>query len=93
MCGIIGYVGERPAAELIINGLKRLEYRGYDSSGIALVNGKQQLICTEKNRENRGTRIYTRYNKTKKILHRDRTYQVGNPRSTVGHKCSSSYRL
>jgi glutamine---fructose-6-phosphate transaminase (isomerizing) len=38
MCGIIGYVGERPAAEIIINGLKRLEYRGYDSAGIALVN-------------------------------------------------------
>jgi glutamine---fructose-6-phosphate transaminase (isomerizing) len=38
MCGIIGYVGERPAADLIINGLKRLEYRGYDSAGIALVN-------------------------------------------------------
>jgi glutamine---fructose-6-phosphate transaminase (isomerizing) len=38
MCGIIGYVGDRPAAGIIINGLKRLEYRGYDSSGIALVN-------------------------------------------------------
>ncbi|MFH0975903.1 MAG: glutamine--fructose-6-phosphate transaminase (isomerizing) [Spirochaetota bacterium] len=38
MCGIIGYIGERPAAGLIINGLKRLEYRGYDSAGIALVN-------------------------------------------------------
>lgn len=39
MCGIIGYIGERPAAGLIINGLKRLEYRGYDSAGIALVDG------------------------------------------------------
>ena len=38
MCGIIGYIGARPAAEIIINGLKRLEYRGYDSSGIALIN-------------------------------------------------------
>ena len=38
MCGIIAYIGEKPAAGLIINGLKRLEYRGYDSSGIALVN-------------------------------------------------------
>ncbi len=38
MCGIIGYVGERPAAGIIINGLKRLEYRGYDSAGISLVN-------------------------------------------------------
>lgn len=39
MCGIIGYVGNRPAAGIVINGLKRLEYRGYDSAGIALVNG------------------------------------------------------
>ncbi len=39
MCGIIGYTGERGAAEIIINGLKRLEYRGYDSAGIALVDG------------------------------------------------------
>ncbi len=39
MCGIIGYVGERSAAEIIVNGLKRLEYRGYDSAGIALVDG------------------------------------------------------
>jgi glucosamine--fructose-6-phosphate aminotransferase (isomerizing) len=37
MCGIIGFIGTRPAREIIINGLKRLEYRGYDSAGIALV--------------------------------------------------------
>ncbi|MCU0822067.1 MAG: glutamine--fructose-6-phosphate transaminase (isomerizing) [Spirochaetes bacterium] len=39
MCGIIGYIGNKSSAEIIINGLKRLEYRGYDSAGIALVNG------------------------------------------------------
>jgi glucosamine--fructose-6-phosphate aminotransferase (isomerizing) len=36
MCGIIGYVGQRPAKELLLNGLERLEYRGYDSAGLAL---------------------------------------------------------
>ncbi len=38
MCGIIGYVGEKDCASILLNGLKRLEYRGYDSSGIAVLN-------------------------------------------------------
>jgi len=39
MCGIVGYIGAKPAAPILIEGLKRLEYRGYDSAGIALLNG------------------------------------------------------
>lgn len=39
MCGIVGYVGKKQAREVIIKGLKRLEYRGYDSAGIAVING------------------------------------------------------
>ncbi|HYP47317.1 MAG TPA: hypothetical protein VEQ61_01645, partial [Thermoleophilaceae bacterium] len=37
MCGIVGYTGERPCKELILSGLQRLEYRGYDSAGVSLV--------------------------------------------------------
>jgi glucosamine--fructose-6-phosphate aminotransferase (isomerizing) len=40
MCGIVGYIGLCPAAEIITEGLKRLEYRGYDSFGIATMNGR-----------------------------------------------------
>ncbi len=43
MCGIVGYIGEKKAHEVIINGLKRLEYRGYDSAGIALFNGSLEI--------------------------------------------------
>ncbi|HYT04228.1 MAG TPA: glutamine--fructose-6-phosphate aminotransferase, partial [Gemmatimonadales bacterium] len=39
MCGIVGYTGPRDAAPLLLEGLKRLEYRGYDSAGLALVAG------------------------------------------------------
>jgi glutamine---fructose-6-phosphate transaminase (isomerizing) len=44
MCGIIGYIGTKDAREIIINGLKRLEYRGYDSAGMALVNGETKIF-------------------------------------------------
>ncbi len=41
MCGIVGYIGPRDATPVILNGLKRLEYRGYDSAGVAVYNGDQ----------------------------------------------------
>jgi glucosamine--fructose-6-phosphate aminotransferase (isomerizing) len=45
MCGIVGYIGERKADEILVKGLQRLEYRGYDSAGIAVLNG--QMLVTK----------------------------------------------
>ncbi|HXK73826.1 MAG TPA: glutamine--fructose-6-phosphate aminotransferase, partial [Bacteroidales bacterium] len=41
MCGIVAYIGNKEAYPILINGLKRLEYRGYDSSGIAIMQGNK----------------------------------------------------
>ncbi len=44
MCGIVAYIGDKPARPLLLEGLKRLEYRGYDSAGMAIVNGDLQVV-------------------------------------------------
>src|SRR3972149_6252400 len=43
MCGIVGYIGKKPVVPVLLDGLKRLEYRGYDSAGVAVVNEQGQL--------------------------------------------------
>ena len=43
MCGIVGYVGQRPACDVVVEALRRMEYRGYDSSGVALLDGNGGL--------------------------------------------------
>src|SRR5437667_1483357 len=43
MCGIVGYVGDKSAVGIIVEGLKRLEYRGYDSAGVAILGGDGKL--------------------------------------------------
>lgn len=44
MCGIVGYIGQQQASPILVQGLKRLEYRGYDSAGVVVLNGKLELV-------------------------------------------------
>ncbi|QXP60395.1 glutamine--fructose-6-phosphate transaminase (isomerizing) [Olleya sp. HaHaR_3_96] len=48
MCGIVGYIGKREAYSIVMEGLQRLEYRGYDSAGIALYDGSDIKLCKTK---------------------------------------------
>ena len=41
MCGIVGYTGARPCSEILLDGLRKLEYRGYDSAGLAILDGER----------------------------------------------------
>src|SRR4030042_1071372 len=48
MCGIVGYIGYRPVMSILLNGLERLEYRGYDSSGVAVIHNHSLWIQKKK---------------------------------------------
>lgn len=50
MCGIVGYIGQLDAKEILLKGLEKLEYRGYDSAGIAVANEQGIHVFKEKGR-------------------------------------------
>ena len=50
MCGIVGYIGAKDCVELLLSGLESLEYRGYDSAGIAVFDGEKINVRKEKGR-------------------------------------------
>ena len=48
MCGIVGFIGKEEAAPILLDGLARLEYRGYDSAGVAVFDGKRLKVVKGK---------------------------------------------
>ena len=68
MCGIVGYIGKKEAYPILVKGLKRLEYRGYDSAGVALLNEK-------------GIEIYK---KQGKVVQMERIIPAEHPKANLG---------
>ena len=48
MCGIVGYIGKNQAAPILLEGLSKLEYRGYDSAGIAVYNNNELKLLSQR---------------------------------------------
>lgn len=88
MCGIVGGVAERNISEILIEGLKRLEYRGYDSAGLALISQGQVL------RERRVGKVVNLEEAVKSHQvwePRDCAYPLGNAWETNRNQCASAY--
>lgn len=51
MCGIVGYIGAKDSKEILLNGLEKLEYRGYDSAGIYVLKKQKRVIYSKKKEE------------------------------------------
>ncbi len=81
MCGIVGYVGSRPAKELLLSGLQKLEYRGYDSAGISvLADGQIESVRAVGNLSNLKQAIAGRTNGAVAVLTREGVTGIGHTR-------------
>ena len=79
MCGIVGYVGEQSALEVVIEGLRRLEYRGYDSAGVALISDGK-LVTEKRAGKLANLEAALAENPLGAGDHRHRAHPVGHPR-------------
>ena len=91
MCGIVGYVGKKRVVPVIIEGLRRLEYRGYDSAGIAVAGNGDGLRFAAP-RENCATwKMSSGRSRLRNLRHWP--HALGDPRPSHGRKRPSASRL
>jgi glucosamine--fructose-6-phosphate aminotransferase (isomerizing) len=69
MCGIVGYTGNRQVLDILIEGLEKLEYRGYDSAGIAVHNGEMKIFKSQGNISSLKSKLPSRFEGTSGIAH------------------------
>ena len=86
MCGIVGYVGSQQAAPILLDGLSKLEYRGYDSAGLAVRNGTEE---TEVIKAKGRLKVQWWCSRSGNLW--NRSHQMGNTRGTVREQCASAY--
>lgn len=86
MCGIVGYIGPRQATPILVNGLRRLEYRGYDSAGVSVWDGKQsQVVRCEGKLRNLELKLETEPAPGKVGIGHTRWATHGRPSDTNAH--------
>ena len=90
MCGIVGYIGKQQAAPILLDGLEKLEYRGYDSAGIAVYDGEQIGMKKAKGRLKVLSEL-THGGETLPGTIVDRAYTLGNTRRTVRCERASAF--
>ena len=89
MCGIVGYIGPRDATPIILDGLKRLEYRGYDSAGLAVFNGGQLEVRKDAGKLSQLVELVSKSPIQRRARHR--TYALGNAwRAVCTQRASAS---
>lgn len=83
MCGIVGYIGDKSAADILMDGLKQLEYRGYDSSGVALMETEKiDIYKAEGKLQNLNDILFMNRDKIIGSTPRNWSHPLGNPRRT-----------
>lgn len=88
MCGIVGYTGTREVLEILIEGLEKLEYRGYDSAGVAIHNGELRIFKSEGNIENLKRQLPVEFHGKSGIAH-TRWATHGEANTTNAHPHAS----